>query len=101
MVRKKGVTKAEWLRERDALSPSLVLRIDDYPAVAQGDLGQFYPIMQRDDDKRKAIWPSEEKAVQAAHWAVKKFGHQYGIFRMVFIVEPFEAPVKVTEIKIS
>ena len=87
----------EWLAERAMTAPSVVLRIDDY-SLTPTTRGQFYPEMQRFDDKQKAIWPDKESACHAAEWAAKKFGHVYAVFTMVGIVEQAEPPLKVTVI---
>lgn len=86
----------EWLSSRHMDDAALVLRIDDY-SMTPLTRGQFVPRM-RFDDKQKAIWPSVERAHQAAEWAVKQFGHQYAVFKMVAIVEADRPPIKTTEV---
>ena len=86
----------EWIAGRDMLEPALVLRIDDY-GMEPLSRGQFVP-PKRYDDNTKAIWPTVERAKEAAEWAVKQFGHQYAVFQMVAIVEHSTPPVQVTDV---
>ena len=89
----------QWLKDREMDSPCIVLRIDDYATTPHSSHGQFYTVQDRLDDKGKAIWPSEAHASEAAKWATKKFGHQYGVFRLVSIIEPAAVPVKITVVR--
>lgn len=86
-----------WIAERGMEHPYLVLRIDDYSTIP-AQRGQFYPSALRSDDANKAIWPNASDAKHAAEWAAKKFGNRFGIFGMVAIVEPAEAPIKHTKV---
>ena len=85
----------KWITDRDMSQPALVLRIDDYGTHPLAR-GQFAPVNPRMDDSRKAIWPDWESAHRAAEWAVEKFGHVYGVFTMVEIVEHEQPPIKST-----
>lgn len=87
----------EWVADRDIHEPHIVLRIDDY-CMNPEQRGQFYPVNERRDDNQKAIWPNRELAIAAARWAVKQFGHQYGVFKMTTIVETAVVPVKEWEL---
>lgn len=87
--------RAEWLKERNAQGAWIVLRIDVYRNVPF-NRGQFYPnsdIPQADRVESKAIWPTEKQATDAAKWATKQFGGEYGVFQMTHIVRPREAPI--------
>lgn len=87
----------DWIADRDMHVPHIVLRIDDY-ALSPADRGQFYPAVERSDDKMKAIWPNRQMALDAAAWAARKFGRQYGVFRLDTIVETAPRPVRTTEV---
>lgn len=87
----------DWIEERSMETPSVVLRIDDYGKEPLSR-GQFYPENHRYDDVCKAVWPTRERAIEAAEWAVKKFGKVYGVFTMVNIVQPREPEITVTDV---
>lgn len=82
-----------FLSERGMSGAFIVMRLDDYGTTPVAR-GQFYPIYSRDDDKSKAVWPSEEQANSAAEWAIKQFGHTYGIFKLITVLEPADVPVR-------
>lgn len=86
-----------WIADREIHEAHIVLRIDDYSTMSS-DRGQFYPAVERTDDKMKAIWSSRQKAIDAATWAAQKFGRQYGVFKMVAIVETTVRPIRVVEV---
>ncbi len=95
MARRIAGKTHEWITDRAMEQPCVVLRIDDYSCFPLSR-GQFVPLTARSDDNQKAIWPTRELAGHAAEWAAKKFGRTYGVFQMLAIVEPAEAPIKVT-----
>lgn len=95
-MRKSRVT-LPWLKQRGMQGAFCVLRLDDY-AMTPLNRGQFVTEGGRLDDMRKAVWPTYEQAQGAAEWATNKFGHQYGVFKMITFVEPKEP---VTHVKIT
>lgn len=90
----------QWLKDHDTNIAFLVLRIDNYDTMPQSR-GQFYPmgtVSEADKPGGKAIWPTQESAEAAAHWATNKFGHTYAVFKMIAIVEPVLHKGKVTRV---
>lgn len=88
----------QWLKDRGITGAYVVLRLDDY-LTTPADRGQFYTGRNRMDDANKAVWGTLEDAQGAAQWAVRKFGHKYGVFQLVRFVEAKEEPIKVSVIK--
>lgn len=90
-------TVHRWIKERNALDPHIVLRLDNYSTEAHRR-GQFYPLEAEPMDNSKAIWPTAKDAQAAAAWAAKKFGNVYGVFRLTSIIEKQDTPVQVTNL---
>jgi hypothetical protein len=62
---------------------------------------KVYAVLSAQDKQRLAQRLERNIAHQdngCIKWATKKFSHQYGVFKLVNIVEPAQAPVKVTEV---
>lgn len=99
MRKRNQAAKHQWLADRAAESPSLVMRIDNYSCIPE-NRGQFMPKIHYPPDapQVKAIWPNRELACHAAEWAAKKFGHTYAVFTMIGIVEQDHPPLKITVI---
>ena len=90
-VRRAKKAKHPFLADRDMDGAWVVIRIDDL-ATTPAVRGQFYPSTV-DHMRQGAVWPSEAKALQAAHWAATHYGNVYGVFRLTHITGQIKPPI--------
>ena len=86
----------EFLKSRGMRQGFIVMRIDDYESHLN-ERGAFSPAeyMGR---RGGYLWMTQAQAEAAAKHVGERTGHQYGVFKMVSIVEEAKTPFKVTQV---
>jgi hypothetical protein len=89
-----------FLKDREVKEFFIVCRIDDY-SIMSNNRGGFCPSRGEYLGKGGYLWPTQQKAEEAAKYVLQKpenLGKQFGVFKLVGIVEQADVPIRVTKI---